>query len=383
MQILAVDIGTGTQDILLYDSRIDIENCFKLILPSPTMMINKKIKEVSKRREAIVLTGVMMGGGPSHWAAEEHLRLGYPIYSTPDAARTFNDDLNLIEQMGITLVSVEEAEIIAKKDGYTKIIMQDFDFVSILRAFSIFGINLNNLYAVCVAVFDHGDSPSGYSDRQFRFDYLDERIKSKNHLSAFAYTLDDIPSIMTRLQSIKYSTIGIDTRVVVMDTAPAAVLGAMYDPLVYGNEQSIITNIGNFHTLAFRLSAEKIDGVFEHHTGLIDVNKLDNLITRLSDGSLKHEDVFNDHGHGALIYKQTPLNLSNLNPGIIVTGPRRKLMTSSIHPVHFAAPFGDMMITGCIGLLSATSVLLPESEDTITASLSGYGGSGTPPWELE
>ena len=73
----------------------------------------------------------------------------------------------------------------------------------------------------------------------------------------------------------------------------------------------------------------------------------------------------------------------NEAPGIIVTGPRRKLMTSSIHPVHFAAPFGDMMITGCIGLLSATSVLLPESENTITSSLSGYGGSGTPPWELE
>ncbi|HEY6072374.1 MAG TPA: hypothetical protein VIV15_03025, partial [Anaerolineales bacterium] len=76
MKILAVDIGTGTQDIFLYDSRLDIENGFKLVLPSPTMMVHARIKEATRAGRAVLLTGHQMGGGPSAWAAEAHARAG-------------------------------------------------------------------------------------------------------------------------------------------------------------------------------------------------------------------------------------------------------------------------------------------------------------------
>ena len=33
MQIMAIDVGTGTQDILLYDSDINMENNVKMVLP--------------------------------------------------------------------------------------------------------------------------------------------------------------------------------------------------------------------------------------------------------------------------------------------------------------------------------------------------------------
>ena len=87
------------------------------------------------------------------------------------------------------------------------------------------------------------------SDRQFRFDYLDERIRSKNSLSAFAYLSNDIPKIMTRLQSVADSASKLPCPLVVMDTAPAAVLGAGFDPVVSKRRQKIICNVGNFHTL--------------------------------------------------------------------------------------------------------------------------------------
>ena len=41
-----------------------------------------------------------MGGGPSAWAAEDHARAGLPIYATPDAARSFNDDLEAVASNG-------------------------------------------------------------------------------------------------------------------------------------------------------------------------------------------------------------------------------------------------------------------------------------------
>ncbi|MEI6290015.1 MAG: pyruvate formate lyase-activating protein, partial [Chloroflexota bacterium] len=65
MKILTVDIGTGTQDIFLFDTRLDLENGYKLVLPSPTMMVHRRITAATARSEGLVLTGSIMGGGPS------------------------------------------------------------------------------------------------------------------------------------------------------------------------------------------------------------------------------------------------------------------------------------------------------------------------------
>ncbi len=380
MQILTVDVGTGTQDIFLYDSRLDLENGFKLVVPSPTMMVRHGLQTATRRREDVLLTGVIMGGGPSHWAAEDHLKEGLAIFATPDAARSFDDDLEVVEESGIRLVSDDEAE--QMKDKTKHIELKDFDFANISKAFESFGVSLRDLTAVAVAVFDHGDAPPGYSDRQFRFDYLDQRIRAENRLSAFAYLSEDVPSIMTRLKAVVKSAADLDTTLIVMDTAPAAVLGATYDPKVEKHERVMVVNVGNFHSLAFRLGPSGIEGVFEHHTGLIDLKKLEALLVALGDGSLTHEDVFGDHGHGALIYADQPLSLDDGDFGVAVTGPRRNMMRNSRLQPYFAVPFGDMMIAGCFGLLSATGDLLPDVGDQIQASLKGGGGSGTPPWEL-
>jgi len=85
MKVLTVDIGTGTQDIYLYQSGLEIENGFKLVVPSPTMIVFKRLKEATRLGEPVVLTGVTMGGGPSHWAARDHVKAGNTLYATPDA----------------------------------------------------------------------------------------------------------------------------------------------------------------------------------------------------------------------------------------------------------------------------------------------------------
>ena len=401
MRILTVDVGTGTQDIYLYDSRIDMENGFKLVVPSPTMMVHHRLKAATRRGEPVLLSGVTMGGGPSHWAARDHAKAGFPVYATPDAARTFDDDLSRVQADGIKIISEDEAAKLP--NSVTRLELRDFDFGGIERAFGEFGVSLANLDAVAVAVFDHGAAPSDVSDRQFRFDYLDEHIRAKNRLSAFAFKSDDVPAIMTRLQAVVDSSGDVDVPLVVMDTAPAAVLGATLDPKVRSRSRTLITNVGNFHTLAFRLGPTGIEGVFEHHTGLIDLPKLEGLLCALSDGSLKHADVFGDHGHGALIYQDEPLPFGDAEYDVVVTGPRRGMFhptedrgtktESSAHPSpvarrpsslrpYFPAPFGDMMIAGCFGLLAAVADVHPELGEPIRESLRGGGGSGTPPWEI-
>jgi uncharacterized protein (DUF1786 family) len=393
MKILTIDIGTGTQDIHLYDSRRDVENGIKLVIPSPTMIVHNRIREATRQGLPILLTGVMMGGGPSAWAVEGHLRAGLTVYATPAAARTLNDELEKVEKLGVKLVSEDEVGRLA--DSVPTIEMRDLDLPAIWSAFNQFEVTLKDLAAVAVAVFDHGDAPPSISDRQFRFDYLDRRIRASktgaNPLSAFAYLRDDIPDIMTRLQAVAHSARDLDCPLVVMDTAPAAVLGATFDPVVANMTRKIITNVGNFHTLAFRLGKTQdgastvIEGLFEHHTGEINLNKLESLLRRLADGSLKNQDVFDDMGHGALMYDSSPLPYGEGTFDIVVTGPRRSIFQRSrkegtLRP-YFASPFGDMMLAGNIGLLAATADVLPELSEPILASLKGDGGKGTAPWD--
>jgi uncharacterized protein (DUF1786 family) len=382
MKILTVDIGTGTQDIFLYDSNLDIENGFKLVLPSPTMMVHRRLKQTLQLRTPILLTGHQMGGGPSAWAIEEYARTGIPVYMTPSAAKTLNDELDKVEALGIKIVGEDEIQGLQVAGSKVESLeLRDFDFELISKTFLDYGISLKDLGAIAVAVFDHGNAPAGVSDRQFRFDYLNERIKAKNSLSAFAYLSNDIPKILTRLQSVADSAGELPCPLVVMDTAPAAVLGANFDPVVAKRGRKIVVNVGNFHTLAFRLG-DGIEGVFEHHTGEIDLPKLEKYIRALADGSLKHQDIFDDMGHGALVYGDNPFEFGEDEFDVVVTGPRRSMFANNptLRP-YYAVPFGDMMIAGCFGLLAATAEVMPELAESIYGSLRGERGRGVAPWD--
>ena len=380
MRILTVDVGTGTQDILLYDSALDLENSYKLVLPSPTMMVNRRLKAATARREAVLLTGYLMGGGPSQWAARDHLLAGGALYATPAADRTFNDDLDYVQkEMGVRVVSEDEAR--ALDGAVARLELKDFDFPLIAGAFAAFGVELK-VDAVAAAVFDHGDAPPGCSDRQFRFDYLDARCRSASglRLSVFAHRAESIPASMTRLKAVAEAARaqGVDVPLMVMDTAPAAVLGATLDRRVAAalERGALVANVGNFHCLVFRLGPGGIEGIFEHHTGEVTCEKLDNFIAALADSTLKHRDVFDDMGHGALVYAAAPMPAPRF---LAVTGPRRGLLLGSRHDPYFAVPHGDMMIAGCFGLLRAVADLFPEFAAPILRSLGG--GTGAAPWE--
>ncbi len=375
MKILAVDVGTGTQDILLFDSEKEIENCLKMVMPSPTMLVAGRIHAATANRQGIVLSGVMMGGGPCAWAAEAHVQAGLPISATPSAARTFNDELDWVEKhMGIRLVGEGEAATLAKRDDMVAIHMRDLDLGAIRAAFAAFGLPLEP-DALAVAVFDHGNAPPGYSDRQFRFDYIAERISPQPQpagrlppcvlqLSRFAFRREDIPARMTRFEAVAQSA-DFDGPMLLMDTAPAAVLGALEDPRVHTQPRQLVANVGNFHTLAFRLGPEGIEGVFEHHTGELTREELETYLRKLAAGTITHQEVFADMGHGALMLDTRPAALDFLT----VTGPRWSLIRGPALNPYFAAPYGDMMMAGNYGLLRAFAENVPEVTEVIGAAL--------------
>jgi uncharacterized protein (DUF1786 family) len=378
MQILTVDIGTGTQDVFLFQRGLSLENGYKLVLPSPTMILRRRIRAATARRQAVLLTGVTMGGGPCAWAAEDHRRAGLPLYATPDAARTLNDDLEwLRRELGVVIVSDDEAATLPQA---VRLEMKDFDYDALRLAFAGFDLPLHPA-AVAVAVFDHGAAPPGVSDRTFRFDYLERRLREANRLTAFAYLAADLPPFLTRLQAVARSAAGLDAPLVVMDTAPAAILGAGLDPVVRSRPRRLMVNVGNFHALAFRLGPDSVEAVFEHHTGELTPDRLETYLQRLADGTITRGEVFDDMGHGALVLDPSPLSLEGGLFGIVVTGPRReKLAHSRLRP-YFAVPAGDMMSAGCFGLLQATAEVVPQTGEAIRAALSGLDDAHAP-WEV-
>ena len=77
-----------------------------------------------------------------------------------------------------------------------------------------------------------------------------------------------------------------------MDTGPAAIFGALTDSAAV--QPSIVVNIGNGHTLGALVNENKITAIFEHHSFLMNPEKLQEYIIRLADGNLSFEEVFED-----------------------------------------------------------------------------------------
>ncbi len=361
MRILTIDVGTGTQDILLFDADQELENCVKMVMPSPTAVVARQIRAATELGTSLLLDGVTMGGGPSHWAAMDHVRAGHPVYATPDAARTFDDDLEGVAGMGITVVSEDEA---AGLTGVQRVTLRDLWVDAVRTALRAFGAD-DHFDALAVAVFDHGAAPPGYSDRVFRFDDLAERVRQSADLTVFAFLRDAIPESLTRLRAVAGS-VDPSCPLLVMDTAPAAVLGALEDPVVAAQPAAIVANVGNFHCLAFRLEGGRIAGLFEHHTGELSPSELEAFLVKLVDGTITNQEVFDDMGHGALMF-QPPARLAE--PFLAITGPRRGLLKGSRLRPYLAVPHGDMMLAGCFGLLRAYAAHDPSVAAAVSSRL--------------
>ena len=100
MKILAIDVGTGTQDILIYDTKKELENSMKLVLPSPHLYISQQIKQTEND---IYFEGEIMGGGKIKKTIEEHMKKGYKVVMEEKCAKTIRDNINQVKSYGIEI----------------------------------------------------------------------------------------------------------------------------------------------------------------------------------------------------------------------------------------------------------------------------------------
>ena len=336
-RILAIDVGAGTQDVLLWEAGQSMENNIKLVLPSWTTVLARRVKQATRDDRPIFLTGNLMGGGPIVSAMKRHLRAGYAVYTTPRAALTIRDNLDQVRERGYTIVDTPPSD-----PDLLTLHTRDVDLEVLSDALAPLDVSIPE--TVAVAVQDHGECLEG-SNRVFRFQLWREFVERGGHMVDLAYR--DVPACYTRMLAVQRDVPG----AILMDTGPAALWGILEDPeaAAHQDEGFILVNVGNQHTIGVLLRGERILGLFEHHTVLMTTEKLQQLVDRLRAGVLTDEEVLDDHGHGAFLGP-------DYDPGdgfdfVAVTGPQRQMAADLGY--YFAAPYGDMMLTGCFGLVAA------------------------------
>lgn len=349
MKILALDIGAGTEDIMLYDNnKENIENCIKMVLPTPTLLYAKKARKATLQRKNVLVKGSIIGGGALSYALKRHIKSGLKVFITKTAAYTIRNDLDEVIESGFNIIEREkpnfEGEILT---------LEEINIKSIKEFLGKFGEDLSEVDYVAIAVQDHGVSPKNMSDRQFRIEKMAEILKKNPHPEALAFKENNIPSIFLRMQSAardskKYLP---NAKVLLMDTAPAAIFGCLEDLIVKNIYKKIVINVGNGHTWATIIDNNKIVGSVEHHTRMLTPRKFEQLLIRFAKGSLKNQEIFEDNGHG-VFFLDKPCGFSQIE-NIIATGPKRNILNKARFKPIFAAPYGDVMMTGPAGLIKA------------------------------
>ena len=336
MRILAIDIGAGTQDILLFDSGKNIENCTSLVLPTPSRVFAKRLRDL---RGDLFIRGDTIGGGSLTRAILHHLQKGYRVVMQESAAYSLRNDLDEVRSMGVEVGEKPSG------DSFQVFDIQEIDLPLLQDFLSQFGED-SDLDAVAIAVQDHGVSPKGVSDRIFRFEKMEAMLRRENSPESFHFLGEEVPEYYLRMKSAVRAVRRTSTvPVLIMDTAFSAILGCLDE----SPGPSLIVNVGNGHTLAAFLTGKKIEGLYEHHTHELTPKNLEGELRLFIRGELKSERVYEENGHGVITLKPFYGEMS-----VIVTGPNRDLLKGASMKVTYAAPGGSMMMTGPMGLVKAT-----------------------------
>lgn len=352
MKILALDIGAGTQDILLYDEeKGNIENCVKLVLPSPSLLFAEKVRKATLLCKDVFVKGAVIGGGAFAHALKKHVESGLRVFMTEYASYTIRNDLDEVREMGIDIVHQEDE--LENFNGEI-IEIEEVNIRTLQSFLGGFGESLSDVDVVAVAVQDHGVFPKGMSNRRFRIQKMKELLKESPKPEALAFTEDKIPSYYLRMKSAALASRRQlpNVKVLLMDTSPDAILGCLQDTAVKKANLVLAVNVGNGHTMAAIILDGNVVGIMEHHTrALLNPKKIERLLIDFANGKLSDERIFKDNGHG-LFFLSTPPGFSKIEK-VVATGPNRSILAKTNLSVHFATPGGDVMMTGPMGLVAA------------------------------
>ncbi len=328
--IIAIDVGKGTEDVLVYKRGQSLQNSIQLVLPSMTQLVYQKI--LAHKGKTLKISGDLMAGEPWH-------KLVYQwngtVLMTKNAAMSLKYDLQRVQSHGIRIVpDLENADIVLNDVGWAR-----------LKSLLVHcGLSPSNAKFLLLCAQEHGDPPKGENVKDFRMnkiwgdgDTLHSRLLSEERVPTYAPRFVSLVKAARR-EFPKTKAIH------VMDSAAAVLLGAM-DP----TKDELVVNIGNGHVSAMHHAKERLLYVYEGHTGRFNEKSFLKDLNSIYEGTLTHEDVVAKGGHGLRFFH----DLAGLEFGkwdqLIALGPNRH----KVNTAKYVHPMGNMMMAGPIGLFRA------------------------------
>jgi uncharacterized protein (DUF1786 family) len=340
---LMLDIGAGTLDLLVVDG--EDGQRYKAVAKSP---IRTVAEEIEATPGPLVITGGEMGGGRVTALLKERAATERVVIAE-SAAATLHHDRERVAAWGLEVVSAADARLAADTKKMSHIHLADLQPNRIEALVTALGVPFE-FEAVAVCAQDHGVAPPGVSHLDFRHNLFAEALSSAPLPHRLLFASDEVPECFNRLKTIATAAARLPTYAVyVMDSGMAAITGAAQDPRA-AESGCVVLDIATSHTVGASLRGQEVLGMFEYHTHDVTAAVLDDLLTGLTAGTLSHEAILVQGGHGA--FMRQPLDGDEPYP-IIATGPKRRLARDSRCDLIWGAPWGDNMMTGTVGLYTA------------------------------
>jgi uncharacterized protein (DUF1786 family) len=342
--LLAIDIGAGTMDILCYVPEEKMH--YKAVVQSP---VRTQARVVEAARGNLVVDGVEMGGGPVTAALKARART-HEVAISAAAAATLHHDPARVTAMGLQIASAATLDDLRHNPDFTPVVLGDIQPARIKAIVESFGLPFE-FRAVAVCAQDHGAAPAGISHLEFRHQLFKARLDRQPYPHTLLFNATQLPVEFNRLAAIAEAVGNFPTDAVyVMDSGMAAILGASLDPALRDMQICMVLDIATSHTVGAVLSHDELLGSFEYHTHDITLERLEQLLQDLPEGRLEHDRILAEGGHGAYLREAPGYDRIQ---AILATGPKRRLLAPSKLPITWGAPWGDNMMTGCTGLIEA------------------------------
>lgn len=325
--ILCIDIGAFTQNVVLARPGYNCENWPRWTLPSMSLLIAQRIRELTLLKRDVWLYGNETGGGFAG-ALRDLLASGLKAFATATAAKSIHDDLDVARKMGVEIRETCPRQAVPVR-------VSDFD----PEVWTLICRNscLPQPHMIIASAQDHGRG-----NRKGRNEWWREMLAKNPDPVDMIY--ESAPQNFSRLRSIQEQTGG-----PVADSGVSAILGALSEPAIFERScrQGITyIHVGNTHTVAALLYKAKIYGIYEHHTDKVDLSVLMEDLKQFRLHWLPTETVQIKGGIGTA-YLDDLDDAGGFEPTFI-SGPKRVVLQNY---GTFIAPRGDMLHGGCFGLL--------------------------------
>jgi len=343
-RFLLLDIGAGTLDVLYYDRKAGLH--YKAVVKSPVLYFAELAACLPGN---MLITGNEMGGGLISRVLRERALHAEVVMSVP-AAYTVHHDLEKVRSWGIRVAEDEQIQELSRQGSHRSLHISDLEITRLRQIVEGFGVPFEfDVVGICAQ--DHGMPPPGMSHLDYRHQIFREFLDKNPYPSSLLYPWHEIPPTFNRLSSIAEAAVQLPAdEVYLMDSGMAAILGASMDVRAREKQKLLVLDVATSHTLGAALEGDEIAGFFEYHTSDITLERLERLLFELAEGSLNHDKILQEGGHGAYARKAFGFAAAEI---ILATGPKRRLLEKSKLPVVFGAPLGDNMMTGTVGILES------------------------------